>query len=39
MSDRPRKSARLRVSLEEQDYEALADLAGARDMSLSWLIR
>lgn len=39
MSDRPRKSTRLTVSLEEQDYDALADLAVARDVSLSWLIR
>ncbi|NYS26405.1 CopG family transcriptional regulator [Rhodobacteraceae bacterium 2376] len=39
MSDRPRKSTRLTVSLEEQDYGALADLAVARDVSLSWLIR
>lgn len=39
MSDRPRKSTRLTVSLEEQDYAALADLAVARDVSLSWLIR
>jgi predicted transcriptional regulator len=30
MSDRPRKSTRLTVSLEEQDYGALADLAVAR---------
>lgn len=39
MSDRPRKSTRLTVSLEEQDYDALADLAVAKDVSLSWLIR
>ena len=39
MSDRPRKSTRLTVSLEEQDYDALADLAVARDASFSWLIR
>ena len=39
MSDRPRKSTRLTVSLEPQDYDALADLAVARDVSLSWLIR
>ena len=39
MSNRPRKSTRLTVSLEEQDYDALADLAVARDVSLSWLIR
>ncbi len=39
MSHRRRKSTRLTVSLEEQDYKALADLAVARDVSLSWLIR
>lgn len=39
MTDRPRKSTRLTVSLEEQDHDALAKLAAARDVSLSWLIR
>lgn len=39
MSDRPRKSTRLTVSLEEQDHDALAELAVAKDVSLSWLIR
>ncbi len=39
MSSRPRKSTRLTVSLEEQDHDALAELAVARDVSLSWLIR
>lgn len=39
MSHRRRKSTRLTVSLEEQDYETLAALAVARDVSLSWLIR
>ena len=39
MTDRPRKSTRLTVSLEEQDYAALAELAVTRDVSLSWLIR
>ncbi len=39
MPDRPRKSTRLTVSLEEQDYEALADLAVVKDVSLSWLTR
>ena len=39
MTDRPRKSTRLTVSLAEQDYEVLAELAVTRDVSLSWLIR
>lgn len=39
MANRPRKTTRLTVSLEEQDYDALASLAVARDVSLSWLIR
>ena len=39
MTDRPRKSTRLTVSLEERDYDALAELAVTRDVSLSWLIR
>lgn len=39
MSNRPRKSTRLTVSLEKQDYAALADLSVARDVSLSWLVR
>ena len=39
MTDRPHKSTRLTVSLEEQDYDALAELVVTRDMSLSWLIR
>lgn len=39
MSNRPRKSTRLTVSLEQQDHDALAELAVARDVSLSWLIR
>ena len=36
MTDRPHKSTRLTVSLEEQDYDALAELVVTRDMSLSW---
>jgi predicted transcriptional regulator len=39
MASRPRKTTRLTVSLEEQDHDALAVLAVARDVSLSWLIR
>ena len=39
MAGRPRKTTRLTVSLEEQDYDALAELAVARDVSLSWVIR
>ena len=39
MTDRPRKSTRLTVSLEEQDYDALTQIAVARDVSLSWVIR
>ena len=39
MADRPRKSTRLTVSLEEQDYDALTQIALASDVSLSWVIR
>jgi hypothetical protein len=39
MSDRPRKTTRLTVSLEEQDYEALSRIALSRDVSLSWVVR
>ena len=39
MADRPRKSTRLTVSRKKQDYDALAELAVTRDVSLSWLIR
>jgi hypothetical protein len=39
MTDRPRKSTRLTVSLEEQDYEALNQIALSKDVSLSWVIR
>lgn len=39
MTDRPRKSTRLTVSLEEQDYDALSQIALVRDVSLSWVIR
>ena len=39
MNERPRKATRLTVSLEEQDYRTLNDIAAARDASLSWVIR
>lgn len=39
MADRPLKSTRLTVSLEEQDHDALTEIALARDVSLSWVIR
>lgn len=39
MASRPRKTTRLTVSIEEQDHDALAKLADASDVSLSWLIR
>jgi predicted transcriptional regulator len=39
MSERPRKATRLTVSLEEQDYRALNEIALARDASVSWVIR
>lgn len=39
MTERPRKAARLTVSLEEQDYRALDEIARARDASISWVIR
>jgi len=39
MNERPRKATRLTVSLEEQDYRTLNDIAVARDASLSWVIR
>ena len=39
MTERPRKSTRLTVSLEEQDYDALNGIALNRDVSLSWVVR
>jgi hypothetical protein len=39
MNERPRKATRLTVSLEEQDYRALNEIALARDASMSWVIR
>lgn len=39
MPDRPLKSTRLSVSLEEQDHDALAEIAAENDVSISWVIR
>jgi predicted transcriptional regulator len=39
MNERPRKATRLTVSLEEQDYRTLNEIALARDASISWVIR
>ena len=39
MNERPRKATRLSVSLEERDYRTLAEIALARDASVSWVIR
>jgi predicted transcriptional regulator len=39
MNERPRKATRLTVSLEEQDYRTLNELALERDASVSWVIR
>ncbi len=39
MNERPRKATRLTVSLEEQDYRTLSEIALARDASMSWVIR
>jgi predicted transcriptional regulator len=39
MSERPRKATRLTVSLEEQDYRMLNEIALERDASVSWVIR
>jgi len=39
MTERPRKATRLTVSLEEQDYRTLNEIAVARDASISWVIR
>ena len=35
MNERPRKATRLTVSLEEQDYRTLSEIALARDASVS----
>ena len=34
-----RKSARLTVSLEEEAYEALHDMAKREDVSVAWIVR
>jgi len=39
MIERPRKATRITVSLEEQDYRLLNEIAVARDASVSWVIR
>ncbi len=39
MTERPRKATRITVSLEEQDYRLLNEIAVARDASVSWVIR
>lgn len=39
MNERPRKATRLTVSLEEQDYRTLNEIALERDASVSWVIR
>ncbi len=39
MNERPRKATRLTVSLEEQDYQTLCQIALSRDASVSWVIR
>lgn len=39
MPDRRKKSTRLTVSLEQQDYDALTVIAAKNDVSLSWVIR
>lgn len=39
MNERPRKATRLTVSLEEQDYQTLCQIALSSDASVSWVIR
>lgn len=39
MNERPRKATRLTVSLKEQDYQTLCQIARSRDASVSWVIR
>lgn len=39
MADRPLKATRLSVSLEECDYNILAEIAAENDASMSWVIR
>lgn len=39
MTDRRKKTTRLTVSLDDEDYTALAAIAAKSDVSLSWVIR
>lgn len=39
MADRRKKTTRLTVSLEQDDYNALNAIAAKNDVSLSWVIR
>lgn len=39
MADRPLKSTRLSVSLEDRDHNTLAEIAAENDVSISWVIR
>lgn len=39
MTERRKKTTRLTVSLDDEDYRALAALAAKSDVSLSWVIR
>ena len=39
MNERPRMATRLTVSLEEQEYRTLNEIALARDAPISWVIR
>lgn len=39
MADRPLKSTRLSVSLEDHDHNTLAEIAAENDVSISWVIR
>lgn len=39
MAERRKKSARLTVSLDDEDYAALTAIAEKSDVSLSWVIR
>ena len=39
MADRPLKSTRLSVSLEDRDHNTLAEIAAENDVSISWVVR
>lgn len=39
MTDRRKKTVRLTVSLDDDDYAALTTIAERSDVSLSWVIR